>query len=51
MDLNTINLDDLLNINEIYSRKTKERRILEYLTQVENLYAFEVNEKLVKISF
>lgn len=52
-DLNSINPDDIPDINElkIDKRKTKEERILAFLNQVENPYVFKINGRLVKIGF
>ena len=53
MDLNEVNLDDIPDINEIKidKRKSKEERILDFLSQVENPYVFKVNGHLVQIGF
>ena len=53
MDLNDVNPDDIPDINEIKidRRKPKEERILDFLSQVENLYVFKVNGHLVQIGF
>jgi len=44
MDLNDVNPDDIPDINEIKidKRKPKKDRILDFLSQVENLYVFKV---------
>lgn len=53
MDLNDVNPDDIPDINEIKidRRKTKEERILDFLSQVENPYVFKINGHLVQIGF
>ena len=52
-DLNTINPDDIPDIKNIKidKRKSKEERILDFLSQVENPYVFKINGHLVKIGF
>lgn len=53
MNLNEINPADIPDISElkIDRRKTKEERILDLLTKVENPYVFKVNGHLVQIGF
>lgn len=50
---NEINPADIPDISElkIDRRKTKEERILDLLTKVENSYVFKVNGHLVQIGF
>lgn len=53
IDLNEINPDDIPDIKNIKidKRKTKEERMLDFLSQVENPYVFKVNGHLVQIGF
>lgn len=53
IDLNEINPNDIPDISElkIDRRKTKEERILDLLTKVENPYVFKINGHLVQIGF
>lgn len=49
-DVNPEDICDIKNI-KIDKRKSKEERILDYLTQVENPYVFKINGHLVQIGF
>lgn len=53
MKLEDVTLDDVDEIGSIKidKRKTKEERILDFLTKVKNPYIFKVNGKLVRMSF
>ena len=53
MKLEDINPDDVNEISSIKidRRKSSDERILDFLTQVKNLYAFKVDGKLVRMSF
>ena len=53
IDLSEVNIDEIDDLNEIRisRRKSKEERILDFLTQAKNPYVFKVNGKLVKMSF
>ena len=49
-DINPDEVDEISSI-KIERRKSSNERILDFLTQVKNPYAFKVNEKLVRMSF
>lgn len=49
-DINPDEVDEISSI-KIDRRKSSNERILDFLTQVKNPYAFKVNEKLVRMSF
>ena len=53
MKLEDVNLNDVDEIGstKIDKRKTKEERILDFLTKVKNPYIFKINGKLVRIIF
>ena len=53
MKLEDINLDvvDEISSIKIDRRKSRNERILDFLTQVKNLYVFKVNGHLVQIGF
>lgn len=53
MKLSDINPDDVdeLESVKIDKRKSKEERILDFITKTKNPYAFKVNGKLVKIEY
>ena len=47
-----VNLDDIPDIKNIkINKKTKEERMLDFLSQVENPYVFKINGHLVQIGF
>lgn len=49
-DINPDDVDELSSI-KINRRKSKEGRILDFITQTKNTYAFKINNRLVKIEF
>ena len=49
-DINPDEVDEISSI-KIDRRKSSNERILDFLTQVKNPYAFKVNGKLVRMSF
>ena len=53
LDLSDVNPDDIPDIKSIKidKRKSKEERMLDFLSQVENPYVFKINGKLVQIRF
>ena len=53
MELSDINPDDVdeLSSIKINRRKPKEERILDFISQTKNPYAFKVNGRIVKIEF
>ena len=48
-----INTDEAYNLNEIKisRRKSKEEKILDFISKTKNPYIFKVNGKLVKLEF
>lgn len=53
IDLSEVDIDEVDDLNEIRisRRKSKEERMLDFLSQVENPYVFKINGKLVQIRF
>lgn len=53
IDLSEVNIDDVDDLNEIRidRRKSKEERIIEFISKTKNPYIFKVNDRLVKIEF
>lgn len=53
IDLSEVNIDDVDDLNEIRidRRKSKEERIIEFISKTKNPYIFKVNGRLVKIEF
>ena len=49
-DINPDDVDELSSI-KINRRKPKEERILDFISQTKNPYAFKVNGRIVKIEF
>lgn len=53
IDLSEINIDEIDDLNEIRisRRKSKEERIIDFISKNKNPYIFKVNGRLVKIEF
>lgn len=53
IDLSEINIDEIDDLNEIRisRRKSKEERIIDFISKTKNPYIFKVNGRLVKIEF
>ena len=53
IEVNEVNKDDVDELSDIKSsrKKSKEEKILYFLSQVENPYVFKVNGHLVQIGF
>ena len=51
--VNETNIDDVDELSEIKisRKKSKEEKILDFLSKTKNPYIFKVNNKLVKIEF
>lgn len=53
MDLSEVNIDQIDNLSEIKisRKKSKEERIIDFISKTKNPYIFKVNGRLVKIEF
>ena len=53
IDLNEANIDDIDELSEIKisRKKSKEEKILDFISKTKNPYIFKVNGKLVKLEF
>ena len=53
IDLSEVNIDEVDDLNEIIisRRKSKEERIIDFISKTKNPYIFKVNGRLVKIEF
>lgn len=53
IDLSEVNIDEVDDLNEIRisRRKSKEERIIDFISKTKNPYIFKVNGRLVKIEF
>ena len=53
IDLSKINIDEVDDLNEIRisRRKSKEERIIDFISKTKNPYIFKVNGRLVKLEF
>ena len=53
IDLSEVNIDEVDDLNEIRisRRKSKEERIIDFISKTKNPYIFKVNGWLVKIEF
>ena len=53
IDLNEVNIDDVDELSEIKisTKKSKEEKILNFISKTNNPYIFKVNDKLVKLEF
>ena len=53
IDLSEVDIDEVDDLNEIIisRRKSKEERIIDFITKTKNPYIFKVNGRLVKIEF
>ena len=53
IDLNEVNIDDIDELSEVKIRrkKSKEEKILDFISKTKNPYIFKVNGKLVKLEF
>lgn len=53
IDLSEVNIDEVDGLNEIRisRRKSKEERIIDFISKTKNPYIFKVNGRLVKIEF
>lgn len=53
IELSEINIDEADDLNEIRisRRKSKEERIIDFISKTKNPYIFKVNGRLVKIEF
>ena len=53
IDLNEVNIDDIDELSEIKisRKKSKEEKILDFISKTKNPYIFKVNGKLVKLEF
>lgn len=51
--INETNIDDVDELSEIKinRKKSKEEKILDFISKTKNPYIFKVNDKLVKIEF
>ena len=51
--VNETNIDDVDELSEIKisRKKSKEEKILDFISKTKNPYIFKVNDKLVKIEF
>lgn len=53
IDLSEVNIDEVDDLNEIRisRRKSKEERIIDFISKTKNPYIFKVNGRLVKFEF
>ena len=53
IDLSEVNIDEVDDLNEIRisRRKSKEERIIDFISKTKNPYIFKTNGRLVKIEF
>ena len=53
IDFSEVNIDEVDDLNEIRisRRKSKEERIIDFITKTKNSYIFKVNGRLVKLEF
>jgi len=53
IDLSEVNIDEVDDLNEIKisRKKSKEERIIDFISKTKNPYIFKVNGRLVKIEF
>ena len=53
IDLSEISMDDVDELSEIKisRKKSKEEKILDFISKTKNAYIFKVNGKLVKLEF
>lgn len=53
IDLSEVDIDEVDDLNEIIisRRKSKEERIIDFISKTKNPYIFKVNGRLVKIEF
>lgn len=53
IDLSEVNINEVDNLNEIRisRRKSKEERIIDFISKTKNSYIFKVNGRLVKLEF
>ena len=53
IDLSEVNINEVDDLNDIRisRRKSKEERIIDFISKTKNPYIFKVNGRLVKIEF
>ena len=53
IEVNEVNIDDVDELSEIKIRrkKSKQEKILDFISKTKNPYIFKVNGKLVKLEF